>query len=133
LEGLVFFSRRAYLLQADKINFQTLNLSHFHISVTETLRLELRMKVAIQIGGVEVVSRPAMIQTDTSALGRVVNESAVTGLPLVTRNFVQIAGLSPGVVVGVSNAAELGRGETALSQIAASNDGIFVHGAVLRQ
>jgi hypothetical protein len=70
-----------------------------------------------------------MIQTDTSALGRVVNESALTELPLVTRNFTQIAGLSPGVIVGVYNAGELGLGGTALSQIAASNDGIFVHGA----
>src|SRR5207344_3238074 len=50
------------------------------------------------------------------------------GLPLVTRNFAQIASLSPGVVAGVLNAGELGLGGTALSQIAESNDGIFVHG-----
>src|SRR5271170_4188128 len=70
-----------------------------------------------------------MVQTDNSALGRVVNGSTITGLPLVTRNFAQIAGLSPGVAVGVYNAGELGLGGTALSQIAPSNDGIFVHGA----
>jgi hypothetical protein len=118
-----------YVLQASKTKFRTLSLSQFHISVTETLRLELRMQIAIQHETVQVVSKPAMIQTDTSALGRVVNESEVSGLPLVTRNFAQITGLSAGVVVGVSNAGELGLGGTALSQIAASNDGIFVHGA----
>jgi hypothetical protein len=70
-----------------------------------------------------------MVQTDDSSLGRVVNETAVSGLPLVTRNFTQIAGLSPGVVVGVFNAGELGLGGTSLSQIAESNDGVYVHGA----
>jgi hypothetical protein len=101
--SFLLLSPGAYLLQANKANFEILNLSHFHISVTETLRLELRMKVAIQIESVQIVSKPVIIQTDTSALGRVVNESAVSGLPLVTRNFAKITELSPGVVVGVSN------------------------------
>src|SRR5258707_288068 len=87
------------------------------------------MRLATQIQSTQVVSGPLMVQTDNSALGRVANESTITGLPLVTRNFAQIAGLSPGVAVGVYNAGELGLGGTALSQIAASNDGIFVHGA----
>jgi hypothetical protein len=65
-----------------------------------------------------------MLQTDSAALGKVVNETAVIGLPLVTRNFAQIASLSPGVTTGVYNAGELGLGGTALSQIAKSNDGI---------
>src|SRR5258707_2450275 len=70
-----------------------------------------------------------MVETESSALGRVVSKGAVTGLPLVTRNFAQITGLSPGVIVGVFNAGELRVGETALPQIAKSNDGIYVHGA----
>jgi hypothetical protein len=70
-----------------------------------------------------------MVQTDTAALGRMVDENSVSGLPLVTRNFAQITGLSPGVTVGVYNAGEFGLGGTALSQIAQSNDGIFAHGS----
>jgi hypothetical protein len=70
-----------------------------------------------------------MVQHDTSALGRVVDKDTVSSLPLATRNFTQIAGLSPGVAAGVYNAGELGTGATALSQIGKSNDGIFVHGA----
>jgi hypothetical protein len=77
----------------------------------------------------QVFSDPLMVQLDTSALGRAVNEETVSGLPLVTRNFTQIAGLSPGVTGGVNNAGELGTGATALSQIGQSNDGMFVHGA----
>jgi hypothetical protein len=70
-----------------------------------------------------------MVQLDSSAVGRTVDEESLNGLPLVTRNFTQIAGLSPGVLVGVSNAAELGAGATASPQVGKSNDGIYVHGA----
>ena len=70
-----------------------------------------------------------MVQLDASALGRVVNDETVSRLPLVTRNFTQITGLSPGVAVGVYNAGELGNGGIPLSQIGKSNDGVFVHGA----
>lgn len=45
-----------------------------------------------------------MVQLDSSALGRVVNATALNDLPLVTRNFTQISGLSPGVLAGVDNA-----------------------------
>jgi hypothetical protein len=119
----------SYELQASKPDFETLELLGLEVYVTETLEVEARMRLATQFQQARVVPDPLMVQTDTSALGRVVNESTVTGLPLVTRNFAQIAGLSPGVAVGVYNAGELGLGGTALSQIAPSNDGIFVHGS----
>ncbi len=99
------------------------------VTVTETAHLDLHLRLTTVIQSMKVSSEPTMLQTDSSALGGVVNETAVSGLPLVTRNFAQITGLSPGVVAGVYNAGELGLGGTALSQIAASNDGIFVHGA----
>ena len=87
------------------------------------------MRLATHLERATVSSEPLLVQTDSAALGRVVNERGVSELPLVTRNFAQIVGLSAGVAVGVSNAGELGLGGTALSQIAQSNDGIFVHGA----
>ncbi|HTB92309.1 MAG TPA: TonB-dependent receptor [Candidatus Sulfotelmatobacter sp.] len=117
-----------YQLQANKTAFDSLNLTELHIALTETLRLELRLQLAAHFERATVSSEPLMVQTDTAALGRVVSENSVSGLPLVTRNFAQITGLSPGVTVGVYNAGELGLGGTALSQIAKSNDGIFVHG-----
>jgi carboxypeptidase family protein len=118
-----------YELRASKTDFKLLSLSDLHVYVTETLRLELHLEVAARLERTQVSSNPLMVQLDTSALGRVVNKDTVSRLPLVTRNFTQIAGLSPGVTVGVYNAGELGTGATALSQIGKSNDGIFVHGA----
>jgi hypothetical protein len=118
-----------YELQAVKPSFDPLQLDDINISVTETLRIELRLHLAAVAEHVEVRSELSMVQTEESALGRVVYGAAVTGLPLVTRNYAQIAALSPGVVSGVFNAGELGLGGIALSQITKSNDGIYVHGA----
>jgi hypothetical protein len=126
--GFVLLPPGKYELQASKPSFAVLRGSGINITVAETRRLELRLPLATVVNKVDVSARPTMVQTDNSALGRVVNEAAVSGLPLVTRNFAQIAALSPGVTAGVFNAGELGLGGTALSQIAQSNDGIFVHG-----
>jgi Carboxypeptidase regulatory-like domain/TonB dependent receptor len=118
-----------YVLQANKINFDPLRVTNLNVHVTETLRLDMRFRIATHIESTQVLSEPRMLQPDSSALGNVVNARAVSDLPLVTRNFAQIAGLSPGVVMGVYNAGELGLGGIALTQIATSNDGIYVHGA----
>lgn len=117
-----------YQLQASRSDFKTLTVSAVHIHVTETLRLELRLQVAARVERSEVSSRSQMVQIDGASLGRIVDERAVASLPLVSRNFAQITGLSPGVSVGVYNAGQLGLGGIALSQISLSNDGVYVHG-----
>jgi hypothetical protein len=119
----------SYELRASKKDFGLLRVSGIDIIVTETRRLELRLQLATIVQQAEVTAQAPMVQSGSSALGRVVNETAVSNLPLVTRNFAQIASLSSGVVAGVYNAGELGLGGTALSQISESNDGIYVHGA----
>ena len=119
-----------YELEASKTGSDALIASATaDVSVTEVVHLELRLQLATVFHSIRVYAEATTVQTDSSALGKVVNEPAVGGLPLVTRNFAQITSLSPGVSTGVYNAGELGLGGTALSQIAASNDGIYVHGA----
>lgn len=127
--GFLLLPPGTYELQVEKTNFARLNISDLHVFVAETIHLELHLQLSTRVEQTEVsVHTFPMVQTGTAALGRTVDESAVGSLPLVTRNFTQIMGLSPGVAVGVFNAGELGLGGTALSQIARSNDGVFVHG-----
>ena len=127
--GFLSLPPGTYELQASKNGFRPLDIPNLRVPVTETLRIELHLELAAHVERTQVLADAPMIQLDKSALGRVVNEEAVSGLPLVTRNFTQITGLSPGVVVGVYNAGELGTGATAQAQIGKSNDGIYVHGA----
>ena len=119
----------SYELQASKSGSDLIASATVDVSVTEVVHLELRLRLGTVFQSIKVYGEAATVQTDSSALGKVVNETGVVGLPLVTRNFAQIASLSPGVSTGVYNAGELGLGGTALSQIAKSNDGIYVHGA----
>lgn len=99
------------------------------VHITETTNVDLHLQLATVFHTINVSAHPAMVDTEGPSLGRVVDGTAITGLPLVTRNFAQITSLSPGVSTGVYNAGELGLGGTALSQIAMSNDGIYLHGA----
>ncbi|HTS06480.1 MAG TPA: TonB-dependent receptor [Candidatus Eisenbacteria bacterium] len=118
-----------YVLRASKADFKPVSRPDIHVYVTDTIRLELHLELTNRVEQVQVSADSRMVELDASALGRVVNHDTVSALPLVTRNFTQIAGLSPGVTTGVYNAGELGTGATALSQIGKSNDGIFAHGA----
>src|SRR4051812_14034352 len=119
-----------YEVQASKTGAVPLvGSATINVNVTETLHLELHLQLATVVRSIKVSANTPVVQTETSSLGRVVNEATLSGLPLVTRNFAQIASLSPGVITGVYNAGGLGSGGTALSQIASSNDGLFVHGA----
>jgi hypothetical protein len=99
-----------YEVQASKVDFKPASQRDIPVHVTETLRLEFHLELATRLEHVQVSSDTHMVQLDTSALGRVVDEDTVSRLPLVTRNFTQIAGLSPGVAAGVNNAGELGTG-----------------------
>src|SRR5246127_4305116 len=126
--GFLLLPSATYEIRADKSDFKPLDIPKVNVHVTETLRVELRLELATRVEHTQVWSTPLMVQLDSSALGRIVNQRMVSELPLVTRNYTQIAGLSPGVTAGVYNAGELGTGGTALSQLASSNDGIYVHG-----
>src|SRR5262249_40428127 len=117
-----------YEIQASPSSFETV-FATVEIHVTEIIRVEFHFRLQTRIEQAQVLSDARLAQSESSSLGQVVNEDAVSNLPLVTRNFTQIASLAPGVSAGVYNAGELGLGGTALSQIAQSNDGIYVHGA----
>ena len=127
--GFLLLPPGIYELQASKAGFRPLSSSNLPIHVTETVRLELHLDLATHLERAVVSAGTLMVQLDTAALGRTVNQQTVSGLPLVTRNFAQIAALAPGVIAAVNNAGELGSGGTALSQVGISNDGIFVQGA----
>jgi TonB dependent receptor/Carboxypeptidase regulatory-like domain len=119
----------AYRVSAKTPDGTLVGSASINAIVTERVVINLHLHLSTVQQHVMISSESATVQTESSALGRVVDETSVVGLPLVTRNFAQIAGLAPGVISGVNNAGELGLGGTALSQIAKSNDGIYVHGA----
>jgi hypothetical protein len=113
--SFLFLPPGAYSLQAGSAHLAPLTMGEINVSVTESQRVEVHLRLAPVIEEIQVSSEGPITQTDSSALGRVVDQTALTSLPLVTRSFAQIAGLSPGVNASVFNAGELGLGGIALS------------------
>ena len=82
--GFQFLPSCRYQLRASKASFEPLPSVVVNIRVTETLRIELRLRLATTPQSIQVSSDVLMIQTDNSALGRAVSGETVTSLPLVT-------------------------------------------------
>jgi hypothetical protein len=116
-----------YEVIATKSDFQAQSIA-VQVSVTESVRVSIPMKVAGVTQNVEVRANVSQPQSDSIALGSVVDGKTIQALPLASRNFTQIVDLSPGVSSGVNNAGELGGGSGGMSQIDAGNDGLYVHG-----
>jgi len=80
------------------------------VIVSETSSVEFHLAIAKVGETVEVTADTEMTQTQSSALGRAVDQQSIEALPLSNRNYTQILSLSPGVVVRLPDATELGRG-----------------------
>ena len=115
-----------YKFEASRQDFRTSVVDQVRINVTETATLNLQLQVGSVKEIVIVESQPMQLETVSSALGHVTDERMVENLPLVTRNYTQILGLSSGVSGEVNNSADIGRGHTSLS---ASTAGYSVGGS----
>jgi len=80
------------------------------VTVSETSSFNVTLTIAGEGQSVRVASDAEMAETESSTLGRAVEPESIQSLPLANRNYTQILGLSPGVVVGLPDASELGRG-----------------------
>ena len=90
--------------------FGTAQVPSVVINVTETRVLTQALQVGAMSEQLTVTSEAPAVQTGSSALGTVVNSDTITSLPLVTRNYTQILGLSPGTISNVVNAGNIGHG-----------------------
>ena len=99
-----------YRVEVSKGGFKMWVSEGVPVQITETASLGVRLELGAPLETVEVSAASQLLKTQDSTLGNAVNERAVTALPLVTRNYQQILGLSPGVSAEVFNAGEIGRG-----------------------
>jgi len=79
------------------------------VTGSETSSLSVTLAVAGTNATVQVTNDTEMAEVESSTLGRAVEQEAVQALPLANRNYTQILGLSPGVIVALPDATALGR------------------------
>ncbi len=95
--------------------FKTAEVPAVAINVTETPVLDRTLEVGGQTDVVTVTENVEALQTASSSLGTTVGTRGVTSLPLTTRNYTQILGMSAGANVSVNNASLLGKGSQDVS------------------
>ncbi len=99
-----------YRVSISAAGFKPVELSSVTVNVAETHTVNQVLEVGTQQQVIEVSTAAQALQTETSTLGGVVGTRELNELPLVTRNYTQILGLSPGAVMDVNNASGVGRG-----------------------
>jgi len=104
-----------YRVRFSATGFKTADVPSIKINVTETPVLDQTLEVGSQTDQVTVEAQTEGLQIASSTLGTVVGERTMTALPLSTRNYTQILGLSAGTAGGVGNATAFGKGTVDLS------------------
>lgn len=86
------------------------------VAITETTVVNADLAVgAVTEESVTISAGGTVVQTDGAQLGRVVDSRAVAELPLATRNFTQILGLSPGAATYLPDNTSVGRNSQNIS------------------
>jgi hypothetical protein len=99
-----------YKLRFTANGFKAAEVPSVTLNVTETPEVDRTLEVGAQNEQITVEASAEALQTQSSTLGTVVDSKAVVELPLSSRNYTQIVGLSAGVSGGVNNATQFGKG-----------------------
>jgi Carboxypeptidase regulatory-like domain/TonB dependent receptor len=104
-----------YRVMVSGTGFSEAIVEEVRVQITETATVNISLAVAGGSSTVTVTADPPTVQLESSQVGRVIDERAISQLPLPTRNFQQLLTLSPGTYSSVSNNTELGRGDVTVS------------------
>ncbi len=87
-----------YSVIATAPGFQSQTQAGIILRVQDRLNLNFKMAVGQTSQSVLVTNQTPVIDSQTSSLGTVVSSSTITEMPLNGRNYLQLAGLSTGVI-----------------------------------
>jgi hypothetical protein len=104
-----------YSVSVTAPGFKKFIVNDIKVAITETNSLDPALVVGAPSESVIVDIAPSIVQTEGPQLGRVVDARTVAELPLATRNFTQILGLSPGAATYLPDNTAVGRNSQNIS------------------
>jgi hypothetical protein len=114
-----------YQVTIEVPGFKKFVASDLVLLVDRELRVDAILQAGAVTSSVEVVARGQMVNTDSSAVSTVIENEEIADLPLITRNFMELAVLSPGTIV--DNSGVLGNGVSYV-RTSLSNSAIWIGG-----
>jgi hypothetical protein len=101
-----------YKLKLEASGFNTEQVPSVTVNVSETTVFNRALTVGSQTQEVTVAAEAEALQTSNATLGDVISSTSTAALPLTTRNYTNLLGLSSGANSSVFNASTLGKGTT---------------------
>jgi carboxypeptidase family protein/TonB-dependent receptor-like protein len=98
----------SYSVLVEANGFKQKKVRSIRVTVAETTLVDIRLEVGATTTQVQVHGVAKLAQTESATLGQATDGETIAAQPLANRNFSQILALSPGVIVEIANAANLG-------------------------
>lgn len=87
-----------YTISASGAQFKTTTVPNVELRVNTQVRADLVMQIGVVSETVSVAATAPLLQTNTAAMGTVVDNRTMLELPLNSRNFYDLVALTPGAV-----------------------------------
>ena len=104
-----------YRVEVSSSNFSATVVHDVVVRVTETTRVTIVLAIKSVTEQVNVSAEIASIKTTDATTGESLSDTAISGLPLATRNFQQLLSLSAGASSNLNSASQLGRGAVSIN------------------
>jgi Carboxypeptidase regulatory-like domain len=117
-----------YELTTDLTGFVTYKRSGLTLTTGQAPRIDIMLQVAAVKETVQVVAAAPLVDTTKNTIGLTVTRKDLDSIPLVTRNFLDLANMTPGVTGvgggGVNTAGQLNRSNSYLVDGVSNDDTI---------
>jgi len=87
-----------YEVKAEAPGFNTQVLPPITLVLNQRARLEFKMNVGAVTNTVQVTSEAPQLQSDTTQVSTLIDANTIAGIPLATRNYVELTLLAPGSI-----------------------------------
>ena len=85
-----------YELIAEAPGFKRAELDHIIVQVDQVSRMDLTLEAGNVTETVEVQAAAPLVETESNTLANVINQTSIESMPLNSRNFTELALLTPG-------------------------------------
>ncbi len=99
-EGIYAFPRipvSAYELKVEAQGFKTTTRTGLVLEMNQRARLDVTMELGAVTESINVTGEAPLLTTDSTIVGNVISANSIVNTPLITRNFIALTLLAPGV------------------------------------